>query len=77
MEMARTAWCALDASSPSTALGSVAGDIALVQGAAGVVIAGGLGYRIREILLASGFGDPAGAVPLLVVKSRLTFTRST
>ena len=27
-------------------------------------------------VLASGFGDPAGAVPLLVVKSRLTFTRS-
>jgi glucokinase len=37
------------------ALGSVAGDIALVQGAAGVVIAGGLGYRIRETLLTSGF----------------------
>ncbi len=39
------------------ALGSVAGDIALVQGASGVVIAGGLGYRIRETLLASGFAD--------------------
>ena len=38
-------------------LGSVAGDIALVQGASGVVIAGGLGYRIRETLLASGFAD--------------------
>jgi glucokinase len=37
------------------ALGSVAGDIALVQGASGAVIAGGLGYRIRETLLASGF----------------------
>lgn len=37
------------------ALGSVAGDIALVQGASGVVIAGGLGYRIRETILASGF----------------------
>ncbi|MBD3730934.1 MAG: glucokinase [Sphingomonadales bacterium] len=37
------------------ALGAVAGDIALAQGAAGVVIAGGLGYRIRETLLASGF----------------------
>lgn len=36
-------------------LGAVAGDIALVQGASGVVIAGGLGYRIRETLLASGF----------------------
>lgn len=36
-------------------LGSVAGDFALAQGAAGVVIAGGLGYRIRDILRASGF----------------------
>jgi len=37
-------------------LGSVAGDIALAQGGfGGVVIAGGLGYRIRETLLASGF----------------------
>ncbi len=37
-------------------LGSVAGDLALAQGGfAGVVIAGGLGYRIRETLLASGF----------------------
>ena len=39
------------------ALGSVAGDIALVQGASGVVIAGGLGYRIRETLLTSGFAS--------------------
>ncbi|ABC62199.1 glucokinase [Erythrobacter litoralis] len=39
------------------ALGSVAGDIALIQGASGVVIAGGLGYRIRETLTASGFED--------------------
>ncbi|WP_299196719.1 glucokinase [uncultured Erythrobacter sp.] len=38
-------------------LGSVAGDIALVQGASGVVIAGGLGFRIRDTLLASGFAD--------------------
>ena len=36
-------------------LGSVAGDIALAQGASGVVVAGGLGLRIRDILLASGF----------------------
>jgi glucokinase len=37
-------------------LGSVAGDLALAQGGfAGVVIAGGLGYRIRDTLLASGF----------------------
>lgn len=39
------------------ALGSVAGDIALVQGASGVVIAGGLGYRMRERLLTSGFAE--------------------
>jgi glucokinase len=39
-------------------LGSVAGDLALAQGGfAGVVIAGGLGYRIRDTLLASGFGS--------------------
>jgi glucokinase len=38
------------------ALGSVAGDLALAQGGfGGVVIAGGLGYRIRDTLLASGF----------------------
>lgn len=39
------------------ALGSVAGDIALVQGAKGVVIAGGLGYRIRETIRSSGFAS--------------------
>jgi glucokinase len=38
-------------------LGSVAGDMALAQGANGVVIAGGLGYRIRDTLLASGFAE--------------------
>ncbi len=39
------------------ALGSVAGDIALVQGASAVVIAGGLGLRIRDTLLNSGFAE--------------------
>jgi len=38
-------------------LGAVAGDIALAQGGAGVVIAGGLGLRIRETLMASGFAS--------------------
>ena len=39
-------------------LGSVAGDVALVQGGfAGVVIAGGLGLRIRDTLLKSGFAE--------------------
>ena len=39
-------------------LGSVAGDIALAQGGfGGVVIAGGLGYRIRDTLLKSGFSE--------------------
>lgn len=39
------------------ALGSVAGDYALAHGAAGVVIAGGLGFRIRETLRNSGFAE--------------------
>jgi len=38
-------------------LGSVAGDLALAQGASGVVIAGGLGLRIREHLIRSGFPE--------------------
>lgn len=38
-------------------LGSVAGDLALAHGASGVAIAGGLGYRIRETLLKSGFAE--------------------
>ena len=38
-------------------LGAVAGDMALAHGAGGVVIAGGLGYRIRDTLLASGFAE--------------------
>ena len=38
-------------------LGSVTGDIALAQGAAGVVIAGGLGLRIKDHLLRSGFAQ--------------------
>lgn len=39
------------------ALGSAAGDCALAHGAGGVVIAGGLGYRIRETILSSGFAE--------------------
>ncbi len=39
-------------------LGSVSGDIALVQGGfGGVAIAGGLGYRLRDILPRSGFAE--------------------
>jgi glucokinase len=38
-------------------LGSVAGDIALTQGASAVVIAGGLGLRIKDVLLTSGFAE--------------------
>ncbi|WP_338468359.1 glucokinase [Novosphingobium sp. ZN18A2] len=38
-------------------LGSVAGDIALAQGAKAVVMAGGLGLRIKDTLVASGFSD--------------------
>jgi glucokinase len=38
-------------------LGSVAGDLALAHGAKALVLAGGLGYRIRDALVASGFAD--------------------
>ena len=38
-------------------LGSVAGDIALAQGGLGVVIAGGLGLRIKDTLVRSGFAE--------------------
>jgi glucokinase len=38
-------------------LGSVAGDFALGHGASGVVIAGGLGLRIRATLATSGFAS--------------------
>lgn len=38
-------------------LGSVAGDIALAQGASGMVIAGGLGLRLRDTLVRSGFAE--------------------
>ena len=36
-------------------LGSVAGDLALAQGAGGVVIAGGLGLRLRDQIVRSAF----------------------
>jgi glucokinase len=38
-------------------LGAAAGDFALAQGAVGVVIAGGLGLRIKDRLLRSGFAE--------------------
>jgi glucokinase len=38
-------------------LGAVAGDLALAQGANGVVIAGGLGLRLADYLPRSGFRD--------------------
>jgi glucokinase len=38
-------------------LGAVAGDIALAHGANAVVIAGGLGYRLRDRFATSGFAD--------------------
>ena len=63
----RQLWAsALDGSDPLAAaaldrfclsLGAVAGDIALVQGANGVVIAGGLGLRIADRLPSSGFAE--------------------
>jgi glucokinase len=39
------------------ALGSVAGDIALAQGANAVIIAGGLGHRLVDVLPRSGFAS--------------------
>ncbi len=41
-------------------LGSVAGDYALAHGASAVVIAGGLGLRIRDRLASSGFAERFG-----------------
>jgi len=38
-------------------LGAVAGDLALAQGAKGVVIAGGLGLRLKNHLVHSGFSE--------------------
>lgn len=38
-------------------LGSIAGDIALAQGGQGVVIAGGLGLRLKDVLIRSGFAE--------------------
>lgn len=38
-------------------LGSVCGDYALAHGASAVVLAGGLGLRLRELLPKSGFGE--------------------
>jgi glucokinase len=38
-------------------LGSVSGDIALAQGGSSVVIAGGLGLRIKDTLVRSGFAE--------------------
>ncbi|RYY26434.1 MAG: glucokinase [Sphingomonadales bacterium] len=38
-------------------LGAVAGDLALTHGPSGVVIAGGLGLRLKDHLLQSGFGQ--------------------
>lgn len=40
-------WCAM--------LGAIAGDLALAQGASAVVVAGGLGYRLRHLLPSSPF----------------------
>ena len=39
------------------ALGGVAGDLALAQGAGAVVIAGGLGLRLKDRLAGSGFAE--------------------
>jgi glucokinase len=39
------------------ALGAIAGDLALAHGASSVVIAGGLGYRLKDRFAASGFAN--------------------
>jgi len=44
-------------------LGSVAGDYALAHGASAVVLAGGLGLKLRDILPRSDFGKRFGAKP--------------
>lgn len=44
-------------------LGSAVGDYALAHGASAVVIAGGLGLRLREVLPRSGFGERFRAKP--------------
>lgn len=38
-------------------LGAVAGDVALVQGGVAVVVAGGLGLRLKDVLARSRFGE--------------------
>ena len=38
-------------------LGAVSGDLALAHGANSVVIAGGLGYRLKDRFATSGFAD--------------------
>lgn len=58
-------------------LGAVAGDLALAQGAAGVVVAGGLGLRLKDVLprtrfaelfAAKGrFADIIGALPVKLI----------
>jgi glucokinase len=63
----KTLWAAgMDGSDPLAAaavdrfclsLGSVAGDLALAHGSKALVLAGGLGYRIRDTLVTSGFAD--------------------
>lgn len=40
-----------------TSLGSLVGDYALAHGASAVVLAGGLGLKLRELLPRSGFGE--------------------
>ena len=44
-------------------LGGLAGDYALAHGASAVVIAGGVGLRLREVLPGSGFGERFRAKP--------------
>jgi glucokinase len=44
-------------------LGTVAGDYALAHGASAVVLAGGVGQRLRDVLAGSDFGERFRAKP--------------
>ena len=55
-------WCAI--------LGGFAGDLALAHGADSVVVAGGLGYRLRDVLPTSQFSARFVAKPPYVERMR-------
>ena len=52
-----SSYCRLIIAGIILGISSVAGDLALAQGANAVVIAGGLGFRLRDRFPTSGFSD--------------------